>query len=61
MPETFIFVALMSLNVALSPTNELAVIIPVVLIESVGPKVDVDTPLNPAPTPKAPLYTAPVM
>ena len=30
-------------------------IIPVVLIESVGPKVDVDTPLNPAPTPKAPL------
>ena len=59
MPETFIFVALMSLNVALSPTNELAVIIPVVLIESVGPKVDVDTPLDP--TPKAPLYTAPVM
>ena len=42
-----------------SPKNELAVIMPVVLIESVGPKVDVDPP--PDPTPKVPLYTAPVI
>ena len=42
-----------------SPTNELAVMMPVVLIESVGPKVDVDPP--PDPTPKVPLYTAPVI
>ena len=42
-----------------SPTNELAVIMPVVLMESVGPNVDVDPP--PEPTPNVPLYTAPVM
>ena len=42
-----------------SPTNELAVIMPVVLMESVGPNVDVDPP--PEPTPNVPVYLAPVM